>query len=604
MATATYPVAIVQSSDLSDPAQMDVRAQMAIDQALWYVHTNQSRAQYPDGSPYYYQPYGYWDGGNLSNTCAALDALELRGSAPQGNWRSDPYVEDARRALNYVLANAQSLAITQQQYGDDVLADPDTNGNGIGIAIGGNSSNGTGINGECAKALADSGTPAWTAQTGPSNVYGRTYHDIAQDTVDWLAYSQVDSGYGEGGWGYSANSPSWVSNDLSLWPELAMLAAKKNMGVTVPPFVPQELSRFLNTTHHTAQDNLNGGWGLTGPNDQWVDDGRTGDGLTGQAELGKSPADSISVQPGLGFLYRHWNDTGSSSCWGAHIGWAAAMYRIMTGLVNLNVSRITEWNYSTGQQTTNGFDWYYAPSYSQSQGYATYLTSHQAANGSWTDSQDACGFTGDEGFGETAILTTAFDVLILLRDGVAALPAAPASVAATQSSGTVTVTWNVPASAGSPITSYTITCTDTSNNNISGCPPGTISVPAPANSTRISGLTAGRTYTFTVTATNAAGAGTASQPSNPVTVPAPTAAWVRAFHVEYSGSVAVFHWRVARASGIAGFDVYTGSRRLNARVIPVHTVPTYRYVVHHVRHGPYSLHVVLPTGAQVIVPAG
>jgi Fibronectin type III domain/MBG domain (YGX type) len=102
-------------------------------------------------------------------------------------------------------------------------------------------------------------------------------------------------------------------------------------------------------------------------------------------------------------------------------------------------------------------------------------------------------------------------------------PAAPTSVMASQSNGTVTVSWAAPVSPGSTITEYDVTCIDTSKNNATGCPSGTANVTGnPATtSTQISGLTGGDAYTFTVTATNIAGTGPASQPSNAVTLPTP-----------------------------------------------------------------------------------
>ena len=58
-----YLVKIYESSDLSKPAHLDVRINMAIDEGLWYLHTNMIRANYPAGAPGYSQPYGYWDPG-------------------------------------------------------------------------------------------------------------------------------------------------------------------------------------------------------------------------------------------------------------------------------------------------------------------------------------------------------------------------------------------------------------------------------------------------------------------------------------------------------------------------------------------------------------
>ncbi len=90
-------------------------------------------------------------------------------------------------------------------------------------------------------------------------------------------------------------------------------------------------------------------------------------------------------------------------------------------------------------------------------------------------------------------------------------PSAPTGVSATRGNGCATVTWNAPATGGSPITSYTITPYIGSEAQtptmVTGAPP----------SVNITGLSNGTSYTFTVAATNAAGAGPASEHSGPVT---------------------------------------------------------------------------------------
>jgi hypothetical protein len=50
VATATYPLQIYTSTDVTDPNQMDVRVAVAEDEALWNMHTTMARSQYPDGA--------------------------------------------------------------------------------------------------------------------------------------------------------------------------------------------------------------------------------------------------------------------------------------------------------------------------------------------------------------------------------------------------------------------------------------------------------------------------------------------------------------------------------------------------------------------------
>jgi PKD repeat protein len=99
---------------------------------------------------------------------------------------------------------------------------------------------------------------------------------------------------------------------------------------------------------------------------------------------------------------------------------------------------------------------------------------------------------------------------VLSVPGAATSPAQPAAISATRGDTTATVTWTPGADGGSPVTSYTVTA----------APGGsTATVPAPATTATLTGLTNGTAYTFTVTATNAIGVSAPSEPSAPI-VPA------------------------------------------------------------------------------------
>ena len=189
----TYPVMIYESSDLSNPDHLDVRINMAIDEGLWYLHTNMNRATYGSGSPGYEQPYGYWLPSYypLAATGAAVDAFQLHGSKVNTDYDSDPYVETVQRALNYILAHTYSYPISLQTAGD-----PDTNVNGIGLVANHTSYlydvRQTYIGGICMVALASSGAPNRVASVGGANVYDRTYADIVQARVDFIPRGHVD----------------------------------------------------------------------------------------------------------------------------------------------------------------------------------------------------------------------------------------------------------------------------------------------------------------------------------------------------------------------------------------------------------------------------
>ncbi|MHB1930045.1 MAG: fibronectin type III domain-containing protein [Acidimicrobiales bacterium] len=93
----------------------------------------------------------------------------------------------------------------------------------------------------------------------------------------------------------------------------------------------------------------------------------------------------------------------------------------------------------------------------------------------------------------------------------AGVPSIPTGVTATGGDGQATLTWAAPVSdGGSPLTGYLVT------PSLNGVPQSTITFGPAADTTTITGLTNGATYTFVVAATNAVGSSDPSGPSAPV----------------------------------------------------------------------------------------
>ena len=383
-ATDTYPVKIYLSADLAVPEELDVRRDVSIDEGLWYLHTHLVRGSYGGGAPGYGQPYGNWldvaYGSHMAATGASLNSFHVNGHKLIGDYDGDPYVETVRRATNYVLVNTYSYAISQQPAGN-----PDTNGNGIGLGYLYDSSQ-VYVGGICTTALASSGSPNYTAPVGANNVYGRTILDIVQDMVDFFAWGQNDpsSGMYRGGWRYYANLGS---SDMSAtqWPPQAMMIAREEMGTMIPAFVGTELVLYLDAMQSTHLDNDNGNFGYTGV-DQFVNIKKTAAGIICHEFLG-TPWTDPRVQKALGFIYRHWNDNGG--CWDyteLH-GNSYELYGVMMAFraPNPDVMQVPGYDYNTGNQTGNSFNWYYTPAGQANQGLATYLVGSQQADGGWDD---------------------------------------------------------------------------------------------------------------------------------------------------------------------------------------------------------------------------
>ena len=131
-------------------------------------------------------------------------------------------------------------------------------------------------------------------------------------------------------------------------------------------------------------------------------------------------------------------------------------------------------------------------------------------------------------------------------------PYAPTQVTAVGNvNQSVTVSWTVPASSGSPITGYQVTPSPA----CSGCA-GLVVSGASTSSATITGLTVGASYTFTVSATNALGTGPASLPSNSVIVPTTPGAPTGVFGTSFANSQSVVSWTAPASTGGLPISTY------------------------------------------------
>ena len=126
------------------------------------------------------------------------------------------------------------------------------------------------------------------------------------------------------------------------------------------------------------------------------------------------------------------------------------------------------------------------------------------------------------------------------------VPGAPRSVTATATSGSAAVSWLPPTSdGGSAISTYTAIAT----------PGGAQCETTSGLTCTIVGLRQGASYRFTVTATNAAGSSLASSPSEPVTIPGPPSAVLKAKVKAQARSVAL-SWSPPASTGGAPVALY------------------------------------------------
>ncbi len=436
VATASYPIVIKDGgSSLASLTreQTDVRAQMAIDQALWYLHFTLTRGTYVEGAPGYRQPYAVSI--NLGDSCAVATAFATHGHVAArpwsvtidaldqaGNgWRQipyhyDPYVETVRLLLNYMTANAVAPAITSQWAGN-----PDVNGNGIGVAIGGTDYN-VARNGVCAMAFAESAGPDWFAGTGPANVYGRAHRDIAQDLTEWLASAQTDAGHvSRGGWGDGANNQA-SNNEVTRWVVMALLAQEARMGAVTPRFVRTELPFWLNYARYSSKDYRNGSTGYS-HSGNYNTVAFTAGAVFGTSFGGHSRS-YPEVQAAVGFIVRAWmeNDTQYHT----NLGDSNTMFSVARAFRSFQpgITLISDFDYFTGWPIATGaFHWYYGPANEPQLGYAGNLIARQVLYGAFVDTTKF----DENGFSLTG--RTALGAMVLVSHGApATLTASPSSL--------------------------------------------------------------------------------------------------------------------------------------------------------------------------------
>ena len=260
--TAEYPVRVHSTATRS------VKVNVAIDEALWWMHQKMLRWESGDVQ------YGALTDQTLGATGAAVQAWENQGHKPGGDYATNPYVEDVRRGMNTILSRSYPYPV----YVEDGR-DPDTLVNGYGIhSIYQSQLYETGI---VLMALASAGDASLTSEVGGFGIYGRTYGEIVQDMADFLAFAQnePDVGVWRGGWRYA---PNYSQSDMSVtqWPVIGFEAAETNFGTSVPPYVKEELVIYL------AEDqDTNGGFGYTAPGGNVA---RTGAGIACLAWIGAS----------------------------------------------------------------------------------------------------------------------------------------------------------------------------------------------------------------------------------------------------------------------------------------------------------------------------
>ncbi len=299
-------------------AATEAQKQAVIDSGLAYLATQQ-------------QANGRWvydnSTGDVGATGAALLAFIEEGHTPTSG---TAYSNVVANGLNWIWQSGiKSVNISAQPMGN-----PDTNGDGIGYkfnSVSGSNSVDNYNTGIVLPALIKAGAGSTVINSPGSVVNGKTYGQVAQNVVDFLAYSQADpaAGAAQGGWRYGTNVQG-ADNSVSQWPALALLYAK-GAGYNVPQFVTEAQRIWL----QYSQNDSNGGAGYDGPGSTSAL--RTGSWLV-QAKL-SGTLSAAEIQAAKDYIDLHWTNDGSifSDSYGM---WA--VYKGLESMVGIdNMSEIT-----------------------------------------------------------------------------------------------------------------------------------------------------------------------------------------------------------------------------------------------------------------------
>ncbi len=266
--------------------------------------------------------------------------------------------------------------LVKQQHGLS-LDDPDARPNGYGICFSSGSSHVSYSTGICLMALAASNAPT-RANDGGIDLDGDqsadTFFELAQDTVDWVAYAQGDYYNSEGGWGYSAisNQNSSADNSNSGYIVLG-LAAAEEFGCTVPEWVKNKLNVWIDNIQDPVDGDPSGydGGSYYSPGPDSANQLRTGNLIFEMTYYGDRPTDT-RFEDAMDYIERHWEDNNTNPGWG--IGQNPAEYQAMFCLMKGFEYSGIDYIDIEGDEFTER-DWY--------DEFASILIGQQDPNGSW-----------------------------------------------------------------------------------------------------------------------------------------------------------------------------------------------------------------------------
>lgn len=379
--------------------ELPVEVNIAIDEGLWYLHKNQIR-NVSNGVD-----IGYWNSttsrvgsGYYASSAANVNAFEVNGHLASGG-STNPYTETVSRGLNRLFEYLYAPAVTSAKltYNPTTTVNPDSNGNGLGVAV--NQSNPFYQGGVFIDAIIASGTPNAVTLLGPTNVVGRLYKDIVQDMVDYYAAAQYY--YNNlGGWRYSFNQAP--DNSVNQWAAIGMIPAERVWGLTVPGWVKTANINWLKYSQSTT-----GHFGYTNTSYIWGPYATTASGMVQMALDGIGRGGSDASQPSWDLTETYIRDRFCTTSAGATNNMKDNYYGLFSftkamQLHDSNGDKVAE-PLTLLQSTNSGvlpIDWYAAEASNGApcDGVARTLVNDQSSAGYWFGHY----YTSETGYLETA----------------------------------------------------------------------------------------------------------------------------------------------------------------------------------------------------------
>ena len=245
--------------------------------------------------------------------------------------------------------------------------DPDVRANGYGLVFGTYDHQYMYSTGIMLMALEASGDPGRsTGYDFDGDSVPDSFFDVAQDSVDWIAFAQGDTGHDEGGFFYSANSagtPVAYESDPDTWADtdnsnggfaVLGLAAAEGFGCTVPDWVKTELSVWIDVLQDPVDGDTNDGGCWYRPDWMWINEYKTGNLIFEMTFVGDSPTDTRFMDA-MDYIVRHWNDANQDPGWkGDSLSSCyLAMYTLMKGFEYSSIDLI-----DLDGDSTPEHDWY------------------------------------------------------------------------------------------------------------------------------------------------------------------------------------------------------------------------------------------------------